>query len=201
LIRDAHMTSPPIPNAFTRRDMLRAGAISAASVPLRGIRSDRASALDPSSSTAINVSCDEFLPVNMTLSTAWDYQFWGGLQMNAASPASYWHAGLHPVLGATLRGLDLTVDPRNQAGGVVARIMRYRALPGGPTGPGSPIPGTDAQVLCETAVASGNGLMVVSSPPISHVVDELNWNYRITWVYLQPGGAILFNARVGYTTV
>ena len=78
--------------------------------------------------------------------------------------------------------------------------MRYRATPGGATTSGSTTPGAEAEVLCETTAATGDGLAVVSSPAISHVVDELNWNYRITWINLQPSGAILFNARVGYTS-
>jgi hypothetical protein len=155
-------------------------------------------ALNPNSFTVLNVSCDEFLPVNMGSGTAWDYSYWGGLQMNASSAASYWHAGIHLRVGARITGLDLTVDPRGQSGGVFARIMRYRATPGGTTTPGSGTAGAEAEVLCETAVATGTGLVTVSSPAISHAVDELNWNYRITWVYLAPNGAMLFNARVGY---
>ena len=172
----------------------------------RGVQAVPPVAQAPSSATVLNISVDEFLPVKVFADTAWTDLFWGGLRMTG-SQASYWHAGFHVPNGATITGLDLTVDPQGQSGGVLCRIVRYRAIPGDSTvypdpvtgGAGGGIPGTQAQLVASTATATGNGIQVVSSPAVSHVVDELGWNYRVAFLNMVPNGAILFGARVGYT--
>ena len=190
LVRPGFASAAPAPNAPADGG----GYLTAGGYP----------ALDPGGPAVLNVSVDEFIPVNFradavntTPSTSWDYRFWGGLQMINGS--SFWHAGVHLPQGATVRGLDLSINPNGQTGGnTFVRLVRYRALPGGVTGGGGD-PGTDFQIIAETPVATGATLQIVSSPAVAHVVDEANWNYRLTFLELKAGQAILYGARIGYS--
>ena len=220
--------------ALSRRSLFKAagaGAIAAGVVGPALAQGSRAP-IDQTVSgpNVLAISCDEFFPVNGLGSSltpnaqiAWSYSFWGGMIMTAGD--SYWHAGFHLPAGSRITGMDLWVDPRNQADGITCAMMRYRAIDGTPRDVSGNYPSSFYEYICtpEATVsgvaaiagvpmmgrATGNTVKEVSSPAINHLIDENNWNYRITWLRLTSGGgtiaapftsgAALFGVRIGYT--